>query len=73
MRGVLAVIAAAALLLSGCTTTRELKTASDQTAQEKRAAIRMQLAISYYQDAKYAIALDEIKQAITIEIGRAHV
>ena len=67
--------ALAALLLAGCAAsgdggmggiggTRELKTASDQTALEKRSAIRMQLAIGYYQDGKYAIALDEIKQAI---------
>ena len=72
MRGVLA-CCAAALLLGACASsgdsgsTRELKTASDQTVQEKRAAIRMQLAIGYYQDAKYDIALDEIKQAIAIE------
>jgi type IV pilus assembly protein PilF len=43
---------------------RELKTASDETALEKRAQIRLQLAINYYQDGKYEIALDEIKQAI---------
>jgi len=71
VRGVLAVVAAATLLLAGCASVggspRELKTASDQTVQEKRAAIRMQLAIGYYQDAKYEIALDEIKQAIAIE------
>jgi len=42
----------------------ELKTASDQTALEKRANIRLQLAVGYYQDGKYEIALDEIKQAI---------
>ena len=64
-------VALAALVLAGCAGsgggmggTRELKTSSDQTAQEKRAAIRMQLAIGYYQDGKYDIALDEIKQAI---------
>jgi len=63
-------VALAALVLAGCAGSggvggpRELKTASDQTAQEKRAAIRMQLAIGYYQDGKYDIALDEIKQAI---------
>lgn len=63
----------ATLLLGGCASgggaldgasTRELKTASDQSVQEKRASIRMQLAIGYYQDGKYEIALDEIKQAI---------
>jgi type IV pilus assembly protein PilF len=64
-----------ASILAGCASggnvsggsTRELKTASDQTSQEKRASIRMQLAVGYYQDGKYAIALDEIKKAITIE------
>jgi type IV pilus assembly protein PilF len=67
----------AAFVLAGCASggggsnlsgnTRELKTASDQTALEKRAAIRMQLAINYYQDGKYLIALDEIKQAINAD------
>lgn len=63
------------LLLAGCatdgtgsnaSTTRdgELKTASDRTALEKRAQIRMQLAVGYYQEGKYEIALDEIKQAL---------
>ncbi len=56
-------------LLSGCAGTgadspRELKTASDQTAAEKRAQIRLQLAVGYYQDRKYEIALDEVKKAI---------
>jgi len=63
-----------AALLAACASggvgggsTRELKTASDQTALEKRAQIRMQLAVGYYQDGKYTIALDEIKQAIAID------
>jgi type IV pilus assembly protein PilF len=56
-------------LLSGCAgaggdAPRELRTASDQTATEKRAQIRLQLAVGYYQDRKYEIALDEVKQAI---------
>lgn len=72
MKPVLALVLAT-LLLGGCASsggafdgasTRELKTASDQSVQEKRASIRMQLAIGYYQDGKYEIALDEIKQAI---------
>lgn len=45
----------------------ELKTASDQTALEKRAAIRLQLAVGYYQQGKYEIALDEIKQALAAD------
>lgn len=44
--------------------TEELRTASDQTFDEKRANIRMQLAVGYFQDGKYEVALDEIKQAI---------
>ncbi|MFP5394184.1 MAG: type IV pilus biogenesis/stability protein PilW [Gammaproteobacteria bacterium] len=48
--------------LQGSTT--ELRTMSDQTNAEKRAVIRMQLAVGYYQQGNYAIALDEIKQAI---------
>ncbi|WP_208296723.1 type IV pilus biogenesis/stability protein PilW [Massilia sp. CCM 8734] len=51
--------------LQGSTT--ELKTASDQTNKDKRAAIRMQLAIGYYQEGNYGVALDEIKQAIAID------
>ena len=47
--------------------TRELKTASDLTANDKRAGIRMQLAIGYFQEGNYAVALDEIKQAIAID------
>lgn len=74
MKAVAATLAAATLaaaVLAGCgsapSATRELKTASDQTPTEKRAAIRMQLAIGYYQDGKYEIALDEIKQAIAAD------
>jgi type IV pilus assembly protein PilF len=76
--------ALAALVLAGCAGgsggmggmggTRELKTASDQTAAEKRAAIRLQLAVGYYQNGKYEVALDEIKQAIAAspELGDAY-
>ena len=45
----------------------ELKTASDLTANDKRAGIRMQLAIGYFQEGNYNVALDEIKQAIAID------
>ena len=44
--------------------TEELRTVSDHTSAEKRANIRLQLAIGYYSDGKYEIALDEVKQAI---------
>lgn len=45
----------------------ELATASDQTAAQKRAEIRMQLAIGYYQQGQYAVALDEIKKALAAD------
>jgi type IV pilus assembly protein PilF len=57
-------------LLAACASSTaergEIKTASDQTSTEKRAAIRLQLAVGYYQDGKYEIALDEVKKAIAI-------
>ncbi|WP_229413430.1 type IV pilus biogenesis/stability protein PilW [Massilia violaceinigra] len=56
---------ASAIGLQGSKT--ELKTSSDQTSKDKRASIRMQLAIGYYQEGNYTVALDEIKQAIAID------
>jgi type IV pilus assembly protein PilF len=44
--------------------TEELKTASDHTAADKRASIRLQLAVGYFQEGKMEVALDEVKQAI---------
>lgn len=44
----------------------DIKTASDQTNIEKRASIRLQLAVGYFQDGKLEVALDEVKQAIAI-------
>ncbi|UVW27645.1 type IV pilus biogenesis/stability protein PilW [Massilia sp. H6] len=67
----------ASCLLAACagsgggTGSGELKTASDQTMAEKRASIRVQLAVGYYKDGKYEIALDEVKQAIAAEPGNA--
>ena len=51
--------------LAGSTT--ELKTASDQTAIEKRANIRLQLAVGYYEGGNYEVALDEIKKALAAD------
>jgi type IV pilus assembly protein PilF len=45
----------------------ELKTASDQTAAKSAPTIRLQLAVGYYQQGKYDIALDEVKQAIAAD------
>jgi type IV pilus assembly protein PilF len=69
-------LAAVALagLLAGCATSahgpsgrEELKTASDQTAAQKRAEIRLQLAIGYFEQANYPVALDEVKKAIAAD------
>lgn len=62
-------------VLAGCasngTGSGELKTASDVTAAEKRATIRLQLAVGYYQNGQYATALDEVKQAIAADPDNA--
>jgi type IV pilus assembly protein PilF len=61
-----------AAALSGCAGNavqggnQELKTASDQSASDKRASIRLQLAVGYFQDGKLEVALDEVKQAIAV-------
>lgn len=47
--------------------TTELKTASDLTSADKRASIRLQLAVGYYQEGTYEVALDEIKQALAAD------
>ncbi|MGZ8320639.1 MAG: type IV pilus biogenesis/stability protein PilW, partial [Telluria sp.] len=69
-RGIPLLALCAAALLSACAgsggsgASADIKTASDQTHDEKRSTIRLQLAIGYYQDGKYEVALDEVKQAI---------
>jgi type IV pilus assembly protein PilF len=68
MNGRIASAVAGLCLLSACAGTGgELKTSSDQSANEKRASIRLQLAIGYYQEGKLDIALDEVKQAIAAD------
>jgi type IV pilus assembly protein PilF len=42
----------------------ELRTSSDQTPEQNRASIRLQLAIGYFQQRELNIALDEVKQAL---------
>src|SRR3569832_780666 len=60
-------------LLSGCASTSsdssrdELPTRSDQTDTQKRAQIRLQLAVGYYQQGQFATALYELKQALQID------
>ncbi len=68
----LALTLAVAGLLAGCAAgsgpgqsgTAELATSSDQSAGQKRAAIRLQLASGYYQQGQLDVALDEVKQAL---------
>ena len=45
----------------------ELPTLSDATAAQKRAQIRMQLAVGYYEQGQLPVALDEIKKAIAAD------
>ena len=65
-----AIGAAVATLLAGCGTApvagsqNELPTSSDQTDNQKRARIRLQLAVGYYEQRQMPVALDEIKQAL---------
>ncbi len=76
-RLVSAVVLTAALLLGGCASKTNVQpsaenrvdmvTASDETLQQKRARIRLELAIGYFEQGKAEIALDEIKQAIAID------
>jgi type IV pilus assembly protein PilF len=60
--------------LAGCVTTgpgapgssgqAELKTASDFTDNQRRAQIRLELAINYYREGQLPVALDELKNAL---------
>jgi type IV pilus assembly protein PilF len=68
-----------AALLGGCAAgkgagqsgTAELATSSDQSAEQKRAAIRLQLAAGYYEQGQLEVALDEVKQALQADPGLA--
>lgn len=80
-RGRLVFAAAALSLLTGlsaCTnpprssdsdggSRRELATSSDQTEAQRRAGIRLQLAVGYYEQRQLEVALDEIKQALAAD------
>jgi type IV pilus assembly protein PilF len=45
----------------------DLVTDSDESSARKRARIRLELALGYFEQGKTTIALDELKQAISIE------
>lgn len=67
--------------LSGCASKSEtsgvissrgdIVTDSDETGERKRARIRIELALGYFEQGKTTIALDEIKQAIAADPGFA--
>ncbi|MFS0754423.1 type IV pilus biogenesis/stability protein PilW [Noviherbaspirillum sp. 1P10PC] len=65
-------VAFSLLLLGACAgvgqapAPQDLRTSVDQTDIERRAQIRLQLAVGYYGQGQLATALDEIKQAIQI-------
>lgn len=63
-----------AALLASCAGSRgigqppsELPTSSDQTDNQKRAQIRLQLAMGYFEQRQMNVALDEIKQALATD------
>lgn len=62
-----------ATLLAACAGTGEtppaddLRNSSDQSELQRRAQIRLQLAVGYYGQGQLATALDEIKQALQID------
>lgn len=62
------------LMLGGCNTVApqagagaDFKTASDMTATDRRVALRLELAVAYLQSGQPAVALDEVKQALTAD------
>lgn len=69
-------LAVALLLLAGCAATpggtgetgaapsRDIVTESDETPARKRARIRLELAVGYFEQGRTEIALDEVKQAL---------
>lgn len=66
---------AAVALLAGCGSAPvagsrdDLPTSSDQTDNQKRARIRLQLAVGYYEQRQMPVALDEIKRALQADPG----
>lgn len=67
------VLACGLLAAGGCTTTRtgdvprEMLTESDEGEVRKRARIRMELAVGYFEQGKTEIALDEVKQIVAVD------
>jgi len=73
-RGLLVLVWAVAVVtgLSGCATSPpgdDIVTASDEPETRKRARIRLQLAVGYFEQGKTTVALDEVKQALATDPG----
>jgi type IV pilus assembly protein PilF len=75
--GLLVLAAGISIVMSGCATSSdparsgasrtEIVTESDESSERKRARIRVELALGYFEQGKTNIALDEIKQAIAAD------
>jgi len=70
VNALLAAVFASVALLTGCasgpaaTTQGEQPASADQAENRRRAQIRLQLAVGYYEQRQMAVALDEIRQAV---------
>jgi type IV pilus assembly protein PilF len=57
--------------LSGCASTSpptdDIVTASDEPEARRRARLRLQLAVGYFEQGKTTVALDEVKQSLNID------
>lgn len=66
-------VVSAALVLGGCAQTMQdartadIPTASDESDARRRARIRMELAVGYFEQGRTAVALDELKQVIAAD------
>ncbi len=67
-----AALLSAALLASGCATRpdaahADLPTESDESEARRRARIRMELAVGYFEQGQTTVALDELKQVLAVD------
>ena len=76
--GAMVVLVTFLCAISGCAssisragTQTDMLTASDETDGQKRAKIRLELALGYLEQGQVTIALDETKQAITADPASA--
>lgn len=74
LSAVLAAALAVAAFVTGCASnpagsppSGEAPAASEQTDSQRRARIRLQLAVGYYEQRQMAVALDEIRQALVAD------